>query len=229
MSDKSENSQKMFAKISGQMGMTPLSSTTSKIDPDSTDNDSVNIEVEGVVDDQAKSQNPLLQYAVASAIGLLFLGIPLSLILGIGGGQNQSTKETPTDKDKTAKQPIATPDSPEVERLKTQVALDLQSKATQQAQQAQQTGQTQQPAQIVKPVQPAQAIQPAQAVQPIKPVVPTKTAPPIVAAQPEPQPVPIRSTPTRSIARVGERFFSGEIDNNIHDATVNHPTALETS
>jgi YD repeat-containing protein len=28
--------------------------------------------------------------------------------------------------------------------------------------------------------------------------------------------------------RAGERFFSGEIDNNIHDTTVNHPTALET-
>jgi macrolide phosphotransferase len=27
---------------------------------------------------------------------------------------------------------------------------------------------------------------------------------------------------------VGERLFSGEIDNNIHNTTINHPTALET-
>jgi hypothetical protein len=29
-------------------------------------------------------------------------------------------------------------------------------------------------------------------------------------------------------AELGERLFSGEIDNNIHNTTINHPTALET-
>jgi hypothetical protein len=32
----------------------------------------------------------------------------------------------------------------------------------------------------------------------------------------------------QSAIRLRERLFSGEIDNKIHDATINHPTALET-
>jgi hypothetical protein len=214
MSDNKSVSQAAFAKISNQLGMKPLSETTTQIDPDNSDNDPI-LDIEGVVDEQTKSQNPLLQYAVASAIGLLVLGIPLSVILGMGGGQTPSASEAP--KDKTAKVPTVTTDSPEVERLKTQVALDLQSKEAQksdpptvaakpaettppaQAAQPVKPVQPTQPAQPVKPVQPAQPAQPTQPIQPVQSVVATKPAkinrP--VAAQPAPQPIPIRSMPAQ--------------------------------
>jgi hypothetical protein len=208
MSDNKSVSQAAFAKISNQLGMKPLSETTTQIDPDNSDNDPI-VDIEGVVDEQTKSQNPLLQYAVASAIGLLVLGIPLSIILGISGGQTPSASEAPTDK--TAKVPTVTTDSPEVERLKTQVALDFQSKEAQKSDPATvaakpaETTPPAQAAQPVKPVQPTQPAQPTQPIQPVQPVVATKPAkidrP--VATQPAPQPIPIRSMPAQpSIARV---------------------------
>ncbi len=208
MSDNKLVSQAAFAKISNQLGMKPLSETTTQIDPDNSDNDPI-VDIEGVVDEQSKSQNPLLQYAVASAIGLLVLGIPLSVILGISGGQTPSASEAPTDK--TAKVPTVTTDSPEVERLKTQVALDLQSKEAQKldpatvAAKPAETTPPAQAAQPVQPLQPTQPVPPAQAAQPVQPVVATKPAKinRSVAAEPVPQPIPIRSIPAQPlIARV---------------------------
>jgi hypothetical protein len=207
--NKSETSQAMFAKISNQMGMDPLSSTSSKIDPNHSDE--TEIDIDGAVDDHTSSQNPLIQYIVASIIGLLVLGIPLSIMLGIGGGGNQSaTVDQKDEKVKVAQ--TANTDSPEVERLKTQVALDIQSKGTPtqdaggkptDTKPAEKPTQPAQPAQPVVATKPAQPVQPVQPVQPIQAVVATRsrriTQP--APVQPTPQLIPIPPVATARVRR----------------------------
>jgi hypothetical protein len=126
MSDNRKDTSELLKQISGQLGLESLSS-------DSMKSDEPVEEIEGSTDSQSKSQNPLLQYGIAAAIGLGLIGIPLSIMLGINGGDNNSTTaklDSSKDKsDKVVSQTTNT-DSAEVERLKTQVALDFQSKAS---------------------------------------------------------------------------------------------------
>jgi hypothetical protein len=228
MNNSSLDSNKELQKYSQQLGFDPLSpaepiETTDTPDPDIFDED-----LQGSSDTQSRAKNPLLQYGAAALIGTLFVGLPLSAMLGIGGGKQVAKTTEP----KKAEQPTTPSADPEVDRLKTNIALDIQSKQdtppTAGSDQAAPATQNPSPertatatptarsvtpvvtqAPSAKPV--ASAIAQAPAAKPVTPMVtPVPTVKPItptVAQAPSTisQPVPDRTTP-RSPDRRGENL-----------------------
>jgi outer membrane biosynthesis protein TonB len=191
MSDNNiAESERRLQEIGNQLG-TPILSPTTKIqvDDQSVPSSQSNADIEGTLDSQPSSKNPLLQYIVAGAIGLGAVGIPLTVLFGLGGTPTATKPTAPEVEDTTSS--LA---DRELDNLKTQSALDIQAK-----------GETQTVAQTPKPVAtPAPAPAPTVAAPKPKPqpVVKANTPKPrtiavqrptVVAATPAPiaRPVPI--------------------------------------
>jgi hypothetical protein len=194
MSDNNiPESERRLQEIGNQLG-TPILSPTTKIqvDDQSVPSSQSNADMQGTLDSQPSSKNPLLQYIVAGAIGLGAVGIPLTVLFGLGGTPTATKPTAPEVEDTTSS--LA---DRELDNLKTQSALDIQAK-----------GETQTVAQTPKPVAtPAPAPAPTVAAPKPKPqpVVKANTPKPrtiavqrptVVAATPAPiaQPVPIPVT-----------------------------------
>jgi hypothetical protein len=191
MSDNNiPESERRLQEIGNQLG-TPILSPTTKIqgDDQSVPSSQSNADIEGTLDSQPSSKNPLLQYIVAGAIGLGVVGVPLTVLFGLGG--------TPTATKPTANEEVEDTTSSladrELDNLKTQSALDIQAKS-----ETQTVAQTPKSAPIPAPTVAAPKPKPQPIVKAPTPK-PTKIAvqpPTVVAATPAPiaQPVPIPVT-----------------------------------
>jgi hypothetical protein len=202
MSDNNlDISERRLQEIGNQLG-TPILSPTTKIqgDDESVPSPSQsNADIEGTIDSQPSSKNPILQYVVAGAIGLGAVGVPLTVLFGLGGTPQTATKPTAPEVEDTT----STLADRELDNLKTQSALDIQAKA-----ESQPVAQTPKPAATPapKPTPTVVASQskPKPVVRAAAPQPKTITVPPptVVAATPatvaRPVPIPI----TRSVARV---------------------------
>jgi hypothetical protein len=171
MSDKYSDSnidisELRLQEIGNQLG-TPILSPTTKIqgDDQSVPSSQSNADIEGTIDSQPSSKNPLLQYIVAGAIGLGAVGIPLTVLFGLGGTPT-ATKSTTAPEIEDTTSSLA---DRELDNLKTQSALDIQAK-----------GEPQTVAQTPKPV-----ATPAPATPAPKPAV----------AEPKPRPKPVVKAP----------------------------------
>jgi hypothetical protein len=190
-------SELRLQEIGNQLG-TPILSPTTKIqgDDQSIPSSQSNADIEGTIDSQPSSKNPLLQYIVAGAIGLGAVGIPLTVLFGLGGTPT-ATKSTTAPEIEDTTSSLA---DRELDNLKTQSALDIQAKGEPQT-----VAQTPKPATSTTPTPttpaPTKTVAAAQKPQP-KPVVkapapkpitivqpPTVTATPATIARPVPIPV----------------------------------------
>jgi hypothetical protein len=119
------DSNEELQRLSGQLGFSTLS-PTSVIDPESDEFNppTDDLDLDGAVDTQGKSRNPLVQYGVASALALGLIGIPLSLFFGVGGAPQVAKDIKPADKDKAT--PVA---DQQTEKLRTDLALNIQTQA----------------------------------------------------------------------------------------------------
>jgi hypothetical protein len=232
MNNSSLDSNKELQKYSQQLGFDPLSPTEQIETTDTPDPDIFDEDLQGSSDTQSRAKNPLLQYGAAALIGTVFVGLPLSAILGIGGGKQAAKTTEPKEK---AGQPATPSADPEVDRLKTNIALDIQSKQdtppTAGSDQAAPATQNPSPertatatptarsvtpavtqAPSAKPV--ASAIAQAPAAKPVtpmvtpvptvKPITPTVAQAPSIAQAPSTitQPIPARTTPRSPDRRV---------------------------
>jgi hypothetical protein len=213
MSDNNvAESERRLQEIGNQLGTPILSPTTHiQVDDDNVRPSQSYEDLDGTIDSQPSSKNPLLQYIVAGAIGLGVVGVPLTVLFGLGGApQTATTPTAPEVEDSTS-----TLADRELDNLKTQSALDIQAKP-----EAQTVTQTPKPAPTTEPVATAPATTPQTvAVKPQpkpKPVVkapapvakPTTIAvqpPTVVAATPapiaKPVPIPVAQPVARPIAR----------------------------
>jgi hypothetical protein len=162
MSDNTaEISELRLQEIGNQLGTTILAPTTRiQVDDPSVPSPQSNADIQGTIDSQPSSKNPLLQYIVAGAIGLGAVGVPLTVLFGLGGTPTATKPTAPEVEDTTSS--LA---DRELDNLKTQTALDIQAK-----------GESQPVAQTPKPATTPTATTPA----------PTKT---VAAAKPRPKPV----------------------------------------
>jgi hypothetical protein len=188
-------SELRLQEIGNQLG-TPILSPTTKIqvDDQSIPSSQSNADIEGTIDSQPSSKNPLLQYIVAGAIGLGAVGIPLTVLFGLGGTPTATKSTTAPEIEDTTS---STSDR-ELDNLKTQSALDIQAKGEPQT-----VAQT--PKSVATPAPATPAPNPAVAApkpkpQPVvkapapKPITiavqpPTVTATPATIARPVPIPV----------------------------------------
>jgi hypothetical protein len=181
-------SERKLQEIGNQLGL-PILSPTTKIQ---LDHESVpsslhnNADLDGTIDSQPSSKNPLLQYVVAGAIGLGAVGVPLTILFGLGGTPIVTKPTAPEVEDTTS-----SISDRELDNLKTQSALDIQAR-----------GESETFAQAPKP-KPVTAITPA----PTKPVVAPKSQPKPVVKAPTPKPItivvqpPTVSTTPATVAR----------------------------
>jgi hypothetical protein len=205
MSDNNvEISERRLQEIGNQLGTPILSPTTHiQVDDESVPSSSQsNADIEGTFDSQPSSKNPLLQYIVAGAIGLGAVGVPLTVLFGLGGTPQTATKPTAPEVEDTT---FSTSDR-ELDNLKTQSALDIQAKSEPQT-----VAQTPKPATtpVATPVTATpKTVAPKQSPQPVvrdpapKPRTTAVPPPTVVAATPatvaRPVPIPV----TRPIAQV---------------------------
>lgn len=201
MSDNNvEISEQRLQEIGNQLGTPILAPTTHvRVDDDNVRPSQSNADIEGTIDSQPGSKNPLLQYIVAGAIGLGAVGIPLTVLFGLGGTPQTATKPTaPEVEDTTSSEADR-----ELENLKTQSALDIQAKS-----ETQTVAQTPKPAATPAPKQTPTVAAPQPKPQPVaqaaapKPRAIAVPPPTVVAATPatvaRPVPIPV----TRSVAQV---------------------------
>jgi outer membrane biosynthesis protein TonB len=191
MSDNNTESDRKLQEIGKQLG-TPILSPTTKIET-STDNEPPQQysqeDLTGTSDSLSRSKNPMLQYLVAGAIGLGVVGVPLSVLFGLGGTNPSQTAVKPTTEVEEEHASLA---DKELESLKTESALDIQAKA-----QAQTVAQTAAPKQAA-PVQPAQKPQPVAKVATKPKPVPKPT---VVPPSPAPVTVPVAKVTPIPVAR----------------------------
>jgi cytoskeletal protein RodZ len=123
-------SVKRLKEYSQQMGFDPLDLSDAidthaeTIHGDILDDEIFDAEdLEGTTDLQSRAKNPVLQYAAAAVIGTLVLGVPLSTFFSLGGGKSVAKTDAPDKPQQTA----TTNADPEVEKLKTNTALDIQN------------------------------------------------------------------------------------------------------
>jgi hypothetical protein len=208
MNNPSLDSNKELQKYSRQLGFAPLSPAEPIETSETLDLDTCDEDLQGSSDAQSQAKNPLFQYGAAALIGTLFVGLPLSAMLGIGGGKQVAKTTEP--KEKTG-QPVTPTADPEVDKLKTNIALDIQANQaappTTDPAQANAAAQNSHPeltpeaksvtpaaqAPAAKPVTPVPAVTPIQKVTP----APTIAQAPTVAPVPRTisQPLPARTTP----------------------------------
>jgi hypothetical protein len=181
MSDKYNDStidisELRLQEIGNQLG-TPILSPTTKIQAadQSLSLSQNNADLQGMIDLQPSSKNPLLQYVVAGAIGLGAVGIPLTVLFGLGGTPTATKPKAPEIEDTTSS--LA---DRELDNLKTQSALDIQAKVEPQT-----------VAQAPKPVATPAPAAPKPAVAAQKP----KPQPVVKAPAPAPKPVTIAVRP----------------------------------
>jgi hypothetical protein len=181
MSDKYSDStidisELRLQEIGNQLG-TPILSPTTKIqvNDQSVPLPQSNADLQGMIDLQPSSKNPLLQYVVAGAIGLGAVGIPLTVLFGLGGTPTATKPKAPEIEDTTSS--LA---DRELDNLKTQSALDIQAKVEPQT-----------VAQAPKPVATPAPAAPKPAVAAQKP----KPQPVVKAPAPAPKPVTIAVQP----------------------------------
>ena len=198
MSDNNiPESERRLQEIGNQLG-TPILSPTTKIQGDDgsvISSSQSNADIQGTLDSQPSSKNPLLQYIVAGAIGLGAVGVPLTVLFGLGGTPMATKPTAPEVEDTTSS--LA---DRELENLKTQSALDIQAKSEPQT-----VAQTPKPAPTPTPAPTVAAPKPKP-----QPVVKTDAPQPRTIAVPPPtvvavtpatvaRPVPIPVT--RPVAR----------------------------
>jgi hypothetical protein len=199
MSDNNTESDRRLQEIGKQLG-TPILSPITKIET-STDNEPPRqyseSDLTGTSDSLSKSKNPMLQYLVAGAIGLGVVGVPLSVLFGLGSTTPSQTAVKPTTNQ--VDEEHASLADKELESLKTESALDIQAKA-----------ETQTVAQTAVPTKVATV--PAQKPQPVAKVA-TKTKPKPV---PKPTVVPPSPAPvTVPVAKVTLISFARAVDTPI--------------
>jgi hypothetical protein len=198
MSDNNiPESERRLQEIGNQLG-TPILSPTTKIQGDDgsvRSSSQSNTDIQGTLDLQPSSKNPLLQYIVAGAIGLGAVGVPLTVLFGLGGTPTATKPTAPEVEDTTSS--LA---DRELENLKTQSALDIQAKPEPQT-----VAQTPKPAPTPTPAPTVAAPKPKPqpVVKTLAPQPRTIAVPPptVVAATPatvaRPVPIPV----TRPVAR----------------------------
>jgi hypothetical protein len=200
MSDNNiPESERRLQEIGNQLGTPILSPTTHiQVDDQSVPSSQSNADIEGTIDSQPSSKNPLLQYIVAGAIGLGAVGIPLTVLFGLGGTPQTATKPTVPEVEDTTS---STSDR-ELDDLKTQSALDIQAKSEPQT-----VAQTPKPA--VTPVTtPPKTVAPKQSPQPVvqapaKPrTIAVQQPTVVVAATPATVARPVTIPVTRPISRI---------------------------
>lgn len=181
------DSNEELQRLSGQLGFSTLS-PTSVIDLESDEFNPLtdDLDLDGSVDSQRKSRNPLVQYGVASALALGLIGIPLSLFFGVGGGTPQAAKDIkPADKDKVT--PVA---DRQTEKLRTDLALNIQTQAAKPSPLPTTEPTLAATAQATPPPKTPQVVPtPPPAVTPAPPVATTPPAVTPIARQPVRQPV----------------------------------------
>jgi hypothetical protein len=201
MSDSNiHESERKLQEIGNQLG-TPILSPTTKIqveDENVPSSSQSNADIEGTIDSQPSSKNPLLQYIVAGAIGLGAVGVPLTVLFGLGGTPTATKPTTPEVEDTTSS--LA---DRELDNLKTQSALDIQAKPEPQT-----VAQTPKPPPATAPVTtPPQTIaakpQPKPTVKAPapKPTIIAAQPPTVVAATPAPIAQPVTIPVAQPIAR----------------------------
>jgi hypothetical protein len=197
-------SERRLQEIGNQLG-TPILSPTTKIQGDDgsvRSSSQNNDDIQGTLDSQPSSKNPLLQYIVAGAIGLGAVGIPLTVLFGLGGTPTASKPTVPEVEDTTSS--LA---DRELDNLKTQSALDIQAKGEPQT-----VAQTPKPATTAAaPVPTPTVAAPKQSPQPVvqapapQPRTIAVQPPTVVAATPatvaRPVPIPITRPVTRPIVK----------------------------
>jgi hypothetical protein len=190
-----EMSERRLQEIGNQLGM-PILAPTTKIQVDDQSVPSTlqsNADLDGATDSQPSSKNPLLQYIVAGAIGLGAVGVPLTVLFGLGV---TPTVTRPTAPEVEASTTLA---DRELDNLKTQSALDIQAKGEPQTvAQTPKPAPTPAPTATVAPPKPQpKPIVKASAPKPITINVqpPTVTGTPATIARPVPIPV------TRAVSR----------------------------
>ena len=199
MSDNNiPESERRLQEIGNQLG-TPILSPTTKIqgDDQSVPSSQNNTDIQGTIDSQPSSKNPLLQYIVAGAIGLGAVGVPLTVLFGLGGTPTATKPTAPEVEDTTSS--LA---DRELDNLKTQSALDIQAKGEPQT-----VAQTPKPATTPAPTPTPTVAAPQQSPQPVvKAPVPKPTTiavqqPKVVAATPAPVARPVSIPVTTPIAQ----------------------------
>lgn len=181
MSDNNvhNESERRLQEIGNQMGMPILSPTTHiQVDDDSVRPSQSYEDLDGMTDSQPTSKNPLLQYAVAGAIGLGVVGIPLTILFGLGGAP-QTTKTQTAPEVESSTSTLA---DRELDNLKTQSALDIQSKP-----EAQTVAQAPQSAPAAPAATPPKTV--VAKPQPTPVATAPATPPKVIAAKPQPKPV----------------------------------------
>ena len=194
-------SERRLQEIGNQLG-TPILSSTTKIQGDDgsvISSSQNNDDIQGTLDSQPSSKNPLLQYIVAGAIGLGAVGIPLTVLFGLGGTPTATKPNVPEVEDTTSS--LA---DRELDNLKTQGALDIQAKGEPQT-----VAQTPKPATTVAPVPTPTVAAPKPKPQPVvqapapKPRTVVVQQPTVVAATPatvaRPVPIPVARPIPRAI------------------------------
>lgn len=186
-----EMSERRLQEIGNQLG-TPILSPTTKIQVDDQSVPSSlhsNTDIDGTIDSQPSSKNPILQYIVAGAIGLGAVGVPLTVLFGLGGTPTATKPTAPEVEEST------TLADRELDNLKTQSALDIQAKGEPQTvAQTPKPAPTPAPTATVAPSQPKPQPKPVVKVPAPKPITitvqpPTVTATPATIARPVPIPV----------------------------------------
>jgi hypothetical protein len=127
MTNVNPDSVKKLREYSQQMGFDPLDlddaidtqAETMEVDDDIFDDE----DLAGTTDLQSRAKNPVFQYAAAAVIGTITLGLPLSAFFSLGGGKTVAKTDTPD----TTQAATATTVDPEVDKLKTNIALDVQN------------------------------------------------------------------------------------------------------
>jgi hypothetical protein len=200
--NNSLNSEEELKRIGGQLGIPVLSPTSAiVVSPDEIPDIGSDQDIDGATDTQGKSRNPMIQYLVSAVMALTLIGIPLSLFFGIGGAQ-QSASKIPKDKDADNTIPVS---DDQVEKLKTQLALDIQTKAATAAEPP-----TNPPTPLptpsleaTTPPTPEVKTTPATVVKPVQPIVRTTPQPVVVA--------PVVQQPIRSVQPVRQRIVQRPI------------------
>ena len=125
MSDHNAESERRLQEIGDQLGTPILSPTTQiHVEDDTVRSSQSHEDLDGAIDSQPTSKNPLLQYLVAGAIGLGVVGVPLTMLFSLGGTPQTATNPNVPDSEDTTSS-LA---DRELDNLKTQSALDIQSK-----------------------------------------------------------------------------------------------------
>jgi hypothetical protein len=194
-------SDRRLQEIGNQLGTPILAPTTAIQTNDDRPELYSDTDLAGTTDLQPSSKNPMLQYLVAGTIGLGVIGVPLTVLFGLGSTpQIASQPTTPEPEESTS---VA---DRELEDIKTQSALDIQTKTDTPIAQAPKptvTTPAPKPNPVTKTPTPSK---PAIAAQP-KPLIVTAKPNPVARSLPIAQPI-VSATPVATIAQPIKKIAS---------------------